>query len=113
MSDILQGMVDKVPLLRLLNDRYPGYHPILSLADIAFNEDNATDYKLQVDCHKTIAKYVAPALASIEMQGSMDINAGLLRVQYSSDLGDIPTKFIEDNSASLGAIPVSYIEGEL
>ena len=93
MSDILAGMAQKLPLLNLLQERYPGYHPVLSLADIAFHEDNALDYKLQVDCHKTIAKYVTPALASVEMQGSMDVNAGLLRVQYSSDLGDIPTKY--------------------
>lgn len=60
-------MNSKSPLLASIREHYPGYHPLLSIAHLAHNPE--TDYRLQFDCHKTIAKYIEPELKSLEVKG--------------------------------------------
>lgn len=56
-----QGMT----LLNAIRTKYPGYHPILAMADIAHEQDASPDLKF--NCHKTIAKYILPELKSVEV----------------------------------------------
>lgn len=57
-------------LLGMLQKEFPSYHPLMSIARIAHNEE--ADLKLQFECHKTIAKYVEPELKSIEVKGGAE-----------------------------------------
>lgn len=67
--DLLLGMIQK---------EFPSYHPLISIARIAHHGD--ADLKTQLECHKTIAKYVEPELKSIEVKGEI---TGRHRVQVS------------------------------
>lgn len=54
----------QMQLMQALQNRYPGYHPLISIAEIAHTSE---DLKLQFECHKTIAKYIEPELKSVEV----------------------------------------------
>lgn len=58
--DMLLGMIQK---------EFPAYHPLISIARIAHHSE--ADLKVQLECHKTIAKYVEPELKSIEVKGEI------------------------------------------
>lgn len=58
--DLLLGMIQK---------EFPSYHPLISIARIAHHE--GADLKVQLECHKTIAKYVEPELKSLEVKGEI------------------------------------------
>jgi hypothetical protein len=65
-------------LLDLIQDQHPGYHPILSLAEIATDEDN--DVKVRLDANKVILPYVEAQLKSIEIKPAEDSEFGVLRL---------------------------------
>jgi hypothetical protein len=56
-------------LLAEIRNKYPNYHPILAIVDIAHSEEASLD--LQFNCHKTVAKYIEPELKSIEVKGDL------------------------------------------
>lgn len=55
---------DKQELIDMINVKYPDYHPLLALADIANDSDN--DKNLQFQASKEICKYIVPQLKSID-----------------------------------------------
>lgn len=50
----------------LIAKKYPTYHPILSLVEIA--QDTNNDVSLRLQANKEVAKYVCPQLKSIEIK---------------------------------------------
>lgn len=52
-------------VLKLIQQHYPEYHPIVSMAHIAHNSQ--ADLRLQFECHKAISKYVAPEMKSVDV----------------------------------------------
>jgi hypothetical protein len=56
-------------ILTMIQQEYPGYHPLMAIAKMA-HESN--DDKVQLRCHETLAKYVAPELKSIEIRPPRD-----------------------------------------
>ena len=56
-------------LLAVVRAKYPGYHPVLSMVDIAHNTEASLE--LQFNCHKTVAKYIEPELKSVEVKGEL------------------------------------------
>jgi len=52
-------------IVGLILDRYPDYHPLLSLVQIATDLNN--DVSIRLQANKEIAKYVCPQLKSIEV----------------------------------------------
>jgi len=50
----------------LIAQRYPTYHPILSLVEIA--QDTSNEVSLRLQANKEVAKYVCPQLKSIEIK---------------------------------------------
>lgn len=92
-DDILKSLASKNKLLQLMHTKYPGYHPLMSILEIAMDENVEQDYRLRLDCHKTIANYVAPTLKSLEVQGEIDHNHSMLRVELASDLQGIPISY--------------------
>jgi hypothetical protein len=79
MSDNVRG--DQI--LDLIRERHPGYHPLLSLADIAHEEE--ASLKLRADCHTTIAKYCEQQLKSVEVKAKVDADFGTLNVRLMAD----------------------------
>lgn len=50
----------------LLGNRYPAYHPVLALAEIA--NDPGNDVTIRLQANKEVAKYICPQLKSIEVK---------------------------------------------
>lgn len=78
-------------IIDLIQQKHPNYHPLVSLAEIALemNEEGRPlhEVKVRVDCHKTIARYVAPELKSVEMKGEIDADFGALTVRIINETG--------------------------
>ena len=90
-------MTDQVSnkILDLIQEEFPDYHPLLSLARIAHktedrvNEGEETaSLKLQFECHQTIAKYTESQLKSVEVKANVKTDFGHLRVSVTKDDDD-------------------------
>ena len=74
---------DKV--LALLQERYPEYHPLIGVAEIAHSTD---DERLRFDCHKTLCEYVEPKLKSVEVQQRFEEDS-MLKVIFEGDFEEV------------------------
>jgi hypothetical protein len=83
MSDILKGMAERSQLLALLQEKYPQYHPAMSLVEIANAPDVELNYELKAKIHMNLLQYISPKLASQEVRQDVNITSGLLRVEYA------------------------------
>lgn len=81
-------------LMGMLQEEFPDYHPILSIARIAHDENASLN--TQVDCHKTVLKYTESELKSIEVKADQGSDFGTLRVIMESAPTDIPTELPAD-----------------
>lgn len=68
----------KNAILAMIREKYPEYHPLVALADMAHQA--GMEDRIRFQCHQTIAKYVEPELKSIEVKGTHKIDFGLLKV---------------------------------
>jgi len=75
---------DKV--LALLQEQYPGYHPLIGVAKIAHTTE---DERLQFDCHKTLSRYVEPELKSVEVSQHRPGDEEL-RVIFEGEFSELP-----------------------
>ncbi len=92
MSALLAAGANKgAMLLNEIRRRYPNYHPILAIVDIAMHEEASLD--LQFNCHKTVAKYIEPELKSIEVKGDFKTTQSVRVSLFSSEAEEVP--FIE------------------
>lgn len=82
MSESIAKTEHRHPILQMIQKRYPEYHPLMALAELA-HEDVESRIKLQ--CHQTIAKYVESELRSIEFKGHVQHDFGLLRVTVEQE----------------------------
>lgn len=55
-------------ILEMLQEVEPDYHPLVSILSIS-NEDES-DGRLRLDCHRAIAKYVEAEQKSIEVKSA-------------------------------------------
>ena len=62
----------KRALLKLLQEQFPDYHPVVEMAKIAHDLDN--DISLRSSMHKEVAQYVTPKLKAVEVSGNLDAN---------------------------------------
>jgi hypothetical protein len=60
---------EKKELKEMMAERFPDYHPVIAMAEIANDELNDVDIRLTA--HKEVSKYVAPQLKAIEISGSL------------------------------------------
>jgi len=59
-------------ILSVIQERHPGYHPLIAIADMA--HDDSIEDNLKFQCHKELAKYIAPSLKATEIhQSSSDL----------------------------------------
>lgn len=73
-------------LLDMIQESHPGYHPVLSLADIATDLEN--DIKVRLDANKVILPYIEAQLKSVEIKGDGNNDFGVLRVILGEDNED-------------------------
>lgn len=51
-------------LLELLQEKYPGYDPVIAMAEIAHTTENET---LRFQAHREVAKYTRPRLKTVNV----------------------------------------------
>lgn len=105
---MLEDSGQKSKILEMIQKKHPGYHPLVSLAEIALEDDvngePLHDVKVRVDCHKVITKYVEPELRSIEIQGNVSADFGLLRVTILDDEDELSDEEdVDDGLPSVSA----------
>ena len=61
---------NKQALLKMLELRYPDYHPVIAMAEIANDKEN--DLPTRFNAHKEVAQYVTPKLKAVEHTGDID-----------------------------------------
>lgn len=69
-------------LLRMLQEHRPGYHPLVSMLEMA--HEHGIEDQVRFNCHKTIAEYLEPRLKSVEVKGNVKADFGTLRVTMSN-----------------------------
>lgn len=52
-------------LIDLIRCKYPAYHPVLALVDIA---NTSEDISIKLQANKEVAKYICPQLKSVELK---------------------------------------------
>lgn len=85
-------MSTKSHVLAAIQKFYPDYHPLVSIAHIA--HDQNSDPRLKFDCHRVIAKYVEPELKSLEVKGSFTETRRVSVSLFDQDIEDavlVPT----------------------
>lgn len=87
-------MLTKLPIaagtnvLEMLQTRFPGYHPLLSIAEIAHTDAARDDLQLQFSCHKTIAEYILPKLRAVEHSGAVENQRRVIVQLFRDDIED-------------------------
>lgn len=67
MLAVVEQEVDQgTSMMQMIREKYPEYHPIMAMVDIAHNGQAALE--LQFQCHKTVAQYIMPTLKSVEVR---------------------------------------------
>ena len=74
-------------ILEMLQERYPGYHPLLAIAEIA-HEKVGDDVQLEFNCHKTIAEYILPKLRAVEHSGAVETQRRVIVQLFQNDIED-------------------------
>lgn len=70
---------DRKDLMERLNDKFPGYDPVLAMAEIA--NSPMADIRLKLQANKEVAKYNHPQLKTIEYKDIPTLEAFLLMTQ--------------------------------
>ncbi len=61
---------ERKELVQLLADKFPDWHPVVAMAEMANDVSLAKD--LRLTAMKEVSKYVAPQLKAIEHSGNID-----------------------------------------
>lgn len=70
-------------LLEMIQEKYPDYHPLMAVADIANQDDSTIGQKMEAS--KTVLKYTLPELKSIDISGQIDHNLSVLELLVSDE----------------------------
>ena len=74
---------NKQALIALLEAKYPGYQPVVSMAEIANDMDN--DLQMRFNAHKEVAQYIVPKLKAVEHTGNIDSTITKRKVEFVGD----------------------------
>lgn len=78
-------------VLALIRTRYPEYHPILAIADLA-HDKTIEDPRILLECHKTIIKHVMPELKSVEVKAELNETRRVIVSMFDGDSIDVTPK---------------------
>ena len=87
-------------MLAMIRSKYPEYHPIMAIADIAHKTE---DEKVELACHQTVARYVVPELKSIQIEAKMETHRRVtVELFQEMTKGDVPkpAQLIDESMAS-------------
>jgi hypothetical protein len=56
-------------LIELIKFKYPGYHPVVALVDIA---NSSQDISIRLQANKEVAKYICPQIKSVELRDNTE-----------------------------------------
>ncbi len=70
-------------ILELIQKKYPGFHPVISISDIAM--DDGTTVNTKLDALKVIAKYTCAEVKSIDLSGILGHNLSKLELLVSPE----------------------------
>lgn len=85
----------KQRILKMIQEKFPNYHPILGIAEIANGEH---EVKILLDANKAILPYVESQLKAIEVQGNIKNDFGVLRVVVEDDDEPLPEELSAEAS---------------
>lgn len=85
-------------------------HPILVMAEIAFNEEE--DSKTRLDAAKSIMPYIEASKKSVEVKAQVDSRVGLLRVTVNKSGSKAQSGVVMDERESITqAVSLGISEG--
>lgn len=83
----VQSAGDRV--LALIHTKHPGYHPLLAIAALAHDPEVKKDPKLELECHKTLVKYVTPELKSLEVKAEINETRRVIVSMFDGEVIDL------------------------
>jgi len=63
-------------LLAMVQEKYPNYHPLIAIVDIAHDPEASLHHKMEAA--KTVLKYTIPEVKSIDISGRISHNINTL-----------------------------------
>lgn len=68
MSQVVRLTDQHSGVLEMVRRRYPNYHPVVAMVDVAHRTDVQNDPKLLFEIHKAVAPYCEARLSSLEVK---------------------------------------------
>lgn len=69
MTEVVRLQTEHNRVLQLIRAKYPHYHPVVAMVDLAHHEDvKNKDPKLEFEIHKAVAPYCEAKLSSMEVR---------------------------------------------
>lgn len=68
MSAVVRLQQQNLSVLETVQRKYPNYHPVVAMADLAHCDEVKSDPRLEFEIHKAIAPYCVPKLSSMEIR---------------------------------------------
>ena len=68
MTSVVRLQNQHLTVLDLVQRKYPNYHPVVAMVDLAHDERVIADPKLEFEIHKAVAPYCVPKLSSMEIK---------------------------------------------
>lgn len=86
------------PLLEMINSKYPDYHPVMAIAELAHR--NNLPPEVELNCHKAIADYITPKVKSVEIKSGDDrrrVTISMFGEETEPDIEDIEVYHSDNN----------------
>jgi hypothetical protein len=96
-TDIVPIQPEK-KLLKMMQGKYPGFHPAMILADLANDEDG--DVSIRLNAAKSLLPYIEPQLKSLEVYGNVKHDHGQLKVSIKPHTDHTPLPTAQPPAAS-------------
>lgn len=86
MKDPFSQQQDRI--LTMIRERYPDYHPLMSLAELA--HDSWVEPQHRIRAHSIIAEYTERKFATVQTDVNIGVDFGKLTVVYSDHEQELP-----------------------
>ena len=68
MTAVARLQAQNATALELVQRRFPNYHPVVAMGELAHREEVRQDPRLEFEIHKAVAPYCTPKLSSLEIR---------------------------------------------
>lgn len=80
-------------LTAVMQDRFPGEHPVIALMEIGF--DRSEDTSVRIQALAQAANYVAPKLKQVDVEANVNTNSGVMKVPARAIEGESWTEQVQ------------------